>query len=81
MENLWDSKMKALWEKKKRVLVMEALAREYWWSMLHLNSKVARTFFHSQATSEKSRKYWPLLNRRCASVVVSRWPNMIGDKK
>ena len=64
-----------------RITVMEALAREYWWSMGHLNSKVARTFFFSQATNEKSRKYWPLLNRRCASVLVSRWPNLIGDKK
>ncbi len=66
-----------------RLTVMEALAREYWWSMLHLNSnsKAARTFFFSQATNERSKTYWPLLNRRCASVVVSRWPNMIGDKK
>ena len=57
-----------------RITVMEALAREYWWSMLHLNSPVARTFFYSQATNEKSRRYWPLLNRRCVSVVV-RWPH------
>ena len=64
-----------------RITMMEALAREYWWSMLHLNSKVARTFFYSQATNEKGRKYWPLLNRRCASAVVTHFPNMIGDKK
>ena len=81
MEDLWNSKMKAWWEQKKRVLVMECLAREYWWSMQNLKSKAARTFFYSQATNEKSKTYWPTLNRRCATAVVSNWPHMIGDKK
>ena len=92
MEDLWNSKMKASWEQKKRVLVMaweqekrvlvmECLAREYWWSMQNLKSKAARTFFYSQATNEKSKTYWPTLNRRCATAVVSNWPHMIGDKK
>ena len=63
-----------------RITVMEALAREYWWSMHHIKSKVARTFFFSQATNERSKTYWPLLNRRCASALVTHFPNMIGDK-
>lgn len=81
MEDLWNSKMKVLWEQQKRILVMECLAREYWWSMQNLKSKAARTFFYSQATNEKSKTYWPTLNRRCATAVVSNWPHMIGDKK
>ena len=81
MEDLWNSKMKVLWEQQKRILVMECLAREYWWSMQNLKSNAARTFFYSQATNEKSKTYWPTLNRRCATAVVSNWPHMIGDKK
>lgn len=80
MEDLWNSKMKVLWEQQKRILVMECLASKYWWSMQNLKSKAARTFFYSQATNEKSKTYWPTLNRRCASAVVSNWPHMIGDK-